>query len=253
MAYDNVLTQYRVHGSASAADWAMLGLTLVSVGLFATAGITGKFAARAKLAGRTNTALKYERIASVATTTNVGIGGVFSGYAGVEAYKAFQKGLIADGWFLTGLAAFPWAPILPKSIKLAGKGVRWTGGKAWTFVGSRFKARAMRNEVLGETVPTPEVTAPKPVMSEAARWRKVLSTPEGLYRFLKLHRAKTPANQKKALARLPADIRVQVEALVGPGKKNAATFAMDNNVKAGNLRSEASLAYRLLGDSIKTF
>ncbi|MBU1682120.1 hypothetical protein KKE38_04850 [Candidatus Micrarchaeota archaeon] len=171
MAAEQIVTEYRVHGHASAESWAMAGLVVVSLGMMGAAARVGRAALAARAAGATTHAIRLSRIATGLNIANLGIATFFSGYAGYHGYQAFQRGDSTTGTLMFALAVFPWAVMGGSAL-----------GRAAIAGSGRAQARIYAREFaleFGE--------APPEILGA-----RELGNPSTMFRFMRLLRAQNP-------------------------------------------------------------
>ncbi|MFZ5501621.1 MAG: hypothetical protein ACOY58_06910, partial [Candidatus Micrarchaeota archaeon] len=205
MAWDNVASQISVKGSASWESWAMLGVTIATMG-FAGLANTFRFSAEAlKSAGNVSRAAAFARAATVTEFALLGIGLGFMGYAGVQSYQAFNKGQMKEGIFLASMALFPAV----------------VGGVA-VVRGSRARKAALRQAendfVLRSLERAQSEGAPIQVeitgKGRAKAWEP-LTTREGLVAFLARFARADSAGMAKMMEGIPTNMRDAITSLAG--------------------------------------
>ena len=224
MAIDQIAMEYRVDGHASAGSWAILGLTVASLGLLAGATRLSRLAINASRIGATEHAATLARAAAGMNFANLGIAGTFMVTGGYHAYHSFKQGDYANGILMTGMVLFP----------LAMTGIGFA---------SAARTRAQRQAVLREL--SPEIGASRIPVEDLAPVKSVreISTPQKLFAFLvRLSRA-----NETGRARLLSELPAAEAAKVGRLLENKGVLAA---VESGNLSEYAMAA---LGRAISTF
>lgn len=226
MAIDQIAMEYRMDGRASATSWAMLGLTVASVGLLAGATRFSKLALSAKALGATEHAAGMTRIAQGMNFANLGIAGTFMVSGGYHAYHAFSEGDYANGVLMTGMVLFP----------LAMTGIGFASN-------ARLRSKAQREAVLHDLAP--EIGTSRARVEEIAPVKSTqeIATTQKLFEFLiRLNRA-NEAGRAKLLSELPSAEAAKVSRLL----ENKGVLAA---VESGGISEYAIAA---LGRTIRTF
>ncbi len=195
MAAEQIVTEYRVHGHASAESWAMAGLVVVSLGMMGAAARVGRAALAARAAGATTHAIRLSRVATGLNVANLGIATFFSGYAFYHGYQAYQRGDTTNAALMIGLGLFPWA-LMGGSAARRAIAIRSARGQA------RIYAREFAAE-FGE--------APPEVLGA-----RELGNPSTMFRFMRLLRAQNPI-ALEIFGGFSSRLRIQISQLMRQG------------------------------------
>ncbi|MCI0504246.1 hypothetical protein L0Y65_06080 [Candidatus Micrarchaeota archaeon] len=201
MAFDRVASEYNAYGEASTEAWAMLALTVVTMGLGGAAALTRSAALTAEAAGATNAA-RLLTASRALTYTTLGIGVGFSAYAGYEAVQAFRAGRTRDGVLMTGMALFPFAHM--------------TGARGWRALRSRAGRGALEVETaLEELEPSVQRPAVEIEVTETTQARRAqeLRSPNRLWEFLRDFAGRDSAGRAALLETLPESVRPSIARL----------------------------------------
>jgi len=207
MAAEQIVTEYRVHGHASAESWAMAGLVVVSLGLMGAAARVGRAALAARAAGATTHAVRMTRIATGLNVANLGIATFFSGYAFYHGYQAYQRGDTTNAALMIGLGLFPWA-------LMGGSAAR----RMIVARSARAQARIYSREFAREFG-----EAPPEVMGA-----RELGNPSTMFRFMRLLRAQNPI-ALEIFGGFSARLRTQITQLMKQGNIRTALAAGEMN------------------------
>ncbi len=232
MAFDRVVTEYNMNGEASTEAWAMLALSVGTMGLGGAAALTRTAALTAEAAGATNAA-RLMTASRALTYTTLGVGLFFSGYMGGQAIAAFSEGRTRDGVLLTGMALFPFAHM--------------AGARAWEGMGRpRAGARGAGAElpaVLDEVGPSARRPAIDIDVTETAQARRLaeLRSPSRLFEFLRDFIGRDAAGRTALLATLPESARPAIARLAElPVVRTALDAGVLNEVALSAMRRTIS-------------
>src|SRR4030095_14968575 len=202
MAFDRVVTEINLDGHASGEAWAMLALTIGTMGLGGAAAITREVALAAEATQASN-ASRLLLASRVLTLSTLGVGLGFAAYTGVEAYHAFSEGRTRDGVLMTGMALFPFAHM--------------TGARAWRVYEARGRSAAATDiaSVLDEVGPSqsrPQVDIPSTETAQSRRGAQ-LRNPAELLRFVEEFIGRDAAGRRALLESIPEGMRASISRL----------------------------------------
>ncbi|MBU0532448.1 hypothetical protein KKB44_03060 [Candidatus Micrarchaeota archaeon] len=218
MAFDQIVTEYRVQGEASWTSWLMFGGIIATMGI---GGLAGVLRTEAQFAQGTAYATRMTQVVRALNYTNIGIGVGFSGYMGYHAVDAFSEGNMREGIFLTAMAAFPWAHM--------------AGSRGWQAMRARpvrgtTEART-ETELVAEEIRAPE---PREVPIEiepneipSVREAQRLRTPEEMFEFMRELRSEDPTVRDGAQARLrtlPEEVQGRIMQFMETGSIGNTSF-----------------------------
>ncbi|MEW6036079.1 MAG: hypothetical protein AB1529_05685, partial [Candidatus Micrarchaeota archaeon] len=218
MSIDQIATEYRRDGHASAESWAMLGLTVVTLGFAGVGAAFRGLATTARTGGEAMvlagniaraeqlllTASRYSSVSRAFSGTALAVGLGMSGYMEIGAYNLYRQAqretdpvrkeaLMREAVLMAGMGLFPIVHI----------------GSSLAYRGFTAPPRARLSTALAEVSPVREaarVAAEEPV---AARVRR----PDGLFDLLTRLRSSDAAVRTAAeaeLAALPEPVRVGI-------------------------------------------
>jgi hypothetical protein len=244
MAVDRIAEEYRVYGKATPESWAMLGLTVATLGFAGAAGALKAMSTTAVLAGNVARASNLLSASRVLVGTNIAVGLSFGGYMGVNAYSMFNQASLAESqgnmelarrlrreaWFTTGMAIFP----------LAHMG----GSLAWRGLGATPKVRTgVQMEAALDTIAPAESKAPvaiKVTETPELASMKELKTREGMFGKVREYLALDPAARAAFMERLPVAARDIVVSLAeNPHIRQAIEMKVPDATRAGDFAARA--------------
>jgi hypothetical protein len=229
MAFDQVVTEIAVNGEASASSWAMLGLTIGTMGLAGAAAITRGLAIAGVGAEATVYSTRLLTASRALAYTGLGVGLGFAGYLGYESYEAFSRGDTRNGILLAGMALFPLAHMAGARTLGAARGLRTSAA-----------ARAQLETVLEDVVPARSQAEVRIEPNEAPSVeaaREALGGPNRLFRFLGRYLQADAAGREAMVRPFPEAVRTRVASL-------SEHAAIRTAVEAGEISEFAMQALR---------
>ncbi|MFH1785657.1 MAG: hypothetical protein ABH842_04470 [Candidatus Micrarchaeota archaeon] len=219
---DHAYTEYHVEGAVSATSWAMMGLTVVTVGLGSWVGSLGRGAVEAERLGQLATATRMLGRARAITMANVGIGIGMTGYMGYESYRAWQSGQYKEAVFTGMVALFPWAHM---------GGARYRAARVRSAETARAKAVDLEAvvEELAPAIERPAIEIEPTRVPEAARVAE-LRSPAKLLEFLRAYTRADPIVKESMMARIPEHARTVLGDLARNPAMTEALRAPDTSV-----------------------
>ncbi|MDD5340144.1 MAG: hypothetical protein PHV13_02755 [Candidatus ainarchaeum sp.] len=109
MVTNQAIDEAAATGRVSGMTWAMLGITVATVGLGGVVSELKQAAEIAKSLGRLRAAATYGTAAKGLTVTGLGAGAVMTGLAIPATIQAFREGRYGEAWFNVAMMAFPFA------------------------------------------------------------------------------------------------------------------------------------------------
>ena len=217
MASDRVATEYHVLGHASTGAWAMLGLTIGTLGLSGAAQLTKSLYVGANATGNIVRASRMLTASNWMTGTAIATGIGFSGYMGVQSWQLFSQASAAersgdaglasrlrrDAWLNAGLALFPLVHI--------GTTLSW---RSFGRESPRIEAMARMDSALDGITPGNEApVVVKPVETPQTVGMRQLRTGQGLFSVVREYLMGDAAARAALLERLPPAARKVVSNL----------------------------------------
>ncbi len=216
LAADRVALEYRVDGHASTEAWAMLGLSVATLGLAGAAQGVGRLALAARAAGYTRLATGAAYTATGMRITAFGLGIGLTGYGIYSGVRALRAGRTEEGLVNIGLALIP--------IGLMGRAAisSYRGRIARPTVSGEM-AEALDTATASDQVPVRiSVTEPEAV----ARVREYQQQPNRLLRFIRDYLAADESGRTRLMESIPTQLRPVVEGLAGNADVANAARAM---------------------------